>query len=301
MKKTMAAVGIAWLALFTAHESGGQPPAGRPPRPPAGGERTAPPAAPPEAAPVAPGPSLSGRWVRDAARSEDPLEKLGGRAGRGDRRDRRARGGDPEGGPGRPEGRPTGGERGGPPGGTRASEDGERWRWTERERAAQELTIDHVEPRFAVHDAIGRDWELTIGAPEGEVPLAEGEPVRARAEWKPGGRLTIRWFRPYVGSVVIEEYELVAEGSRLLVHVRSEDDDHHPGLAYQRVYNRAAAPVAEPAQSSDPQAQPTVLPAVLPAVLITAPPAEPRTPSEEPAPTSPPPPDSSNLHREERP
>lgn len=136
------------------------------------------------------------------------------------------------------------------------AEDGQRARWIDRERAAEELLIDHVEPRFAVHDAIGRDWELAIGAAEREVPLAEGEPVRAKAEWKPGGRLAIRWFRPYVGSVVIEEYELVAEGKRMVVTVRSEADDRHPGFEYQRVYERVAAdgPLAAP---QPPAATPT--------------------------------------------
>lgn len=224
MKRTALAAGLGVLLLLAAR--------------PAPGQESGPPS------PVVGQPDLSGRWVLDPKRSEDPLEKM--REGSGKRGGHGSMGGPGGGGEGgRGGGRPPEGERG--PGGMGGSgggpDAGQRARMAERERAAMKLTVTHRDGQLAVQDAIGRNWSLTIGDEEREVPLAEGEPVRARAEWGTGGRLAVRWVRPYGGPVIVETYELVAEGERLLVRVRLEGDDGRPGFEFLRVYSREAEPV----------------------------------------------------------
>lgn len=209
-------------------------------------------------------PDLSGHWILDRERSEDPLQKM-----REAGRERRGRGGAPptgEDGERRGGGRGSGDPRGmsgvGGPGG--GSDTGPRAHLVERERAARELVILQRDSQLAVKDGIGREWSLEIGAEEREVPLAEGEPVRARATWEAGGRLVVRWVRPYGGPVVVETHELVADGARLLVKVRYEGDERRPGFEYLRVYGRAPAGyVASPPASSaipTPGSTPTPLP-----------------------------------------
>lgn len=208
-----------------------------------------------------PPPDLSGHWVLDRERSEDPLQKM-----RDAGRERRGRGGGP---PAGEEGERRGGGRGGDPRGMPGaagpeggSDAGPRARLVERERAARDLVITHREPHLAVKDGIGREWSLEIGAEECDVPLAEGEPVRARATWEVGGRLVVRWVRPYSGPVVSETHELVAEGTRLLVKVRYEGEERRPGFEYLRVYGRA--PEAELAAPTTAPVAPTPTPSAAP-------------------------------------
>jgi len=176
-----------------------------------------------EAAP----PDLSGNWELDPDRSDDPREKLRDALRTSQELERRQRG-------------VRGGVRAG---GARGTDDADSQQRRDRLEALAEsvrvVAIEHRDPVLSFRSGLAdSDWALTAytDGREFERPSPSGESVAATAGWERGGRLVVR-YEPLEGLQARETWELVAEGSRILLTTEVIGKSIEP-VRYQRVYDR---------------------------------------------------------------
>ena len=196
---------------------------------------------------------LSGRWVYNRELSDDAREKMregmekgGGGGGRppggGGGGGTGGPGGGGTGGPGGGMGGPGGGGGGGrmgpPPGGMGGDEDPR-----EAMRAimepSEELVIGQTETEIAMDEKFGRTRRLH---PDGKKYKTDNGASEIKASWK-DGKLLVETKRARGGSV-LETWEPVPDGSRLIVNVKMEGG-FGPGLALKRVYDRVEGDAAK--------------------------------------------------------
>jgi len=190
----------------------------------------------PKVAPVTA--DLSGRWVYNRELSDDAREKMrevmekGGGPG----------GGRPPGGPGGggmsgPGGGGMGGSGGGgrmgPPLGGMGGDDDPREAMRAIMEPAEELAIAQTETEIAVEEKFGQTRRLH---PDGKKYKTDNGASEIKTFWK-DGKLLIETKRARGGSVV-ETWELVPDGSRVIVNVKMEGG-FGPGLTLKRIYDRA--------------------------------------------------------------
>ena len=212
--KHHAAVASAALALLAF--------LGSVPRPASAGD-------PPKAAAAV---DLTGRWILNADLTDDAREKMAeameGRGGREGSRPPLGPGGpgmaDPAGGPG---GR---GGPSGPPSGAESGDPAEAMRPIFE--PAEELTISHTGTELVVDEKFSRLRRLHA---DGKKYKTENGLAELKTVWKEG-RLVVETKRARGGGV-IETWELVPDGSRLIVNVKVEGG-FGPGVALKRVYDR---------------------------------------------------------------
>jgi hypothetical protein len=165
---------------------------------------------------------LSGRWVYNRELSDDAREKMReGMEGRG------GHGGGPGGsGPG---GRVPGG--GPPPGGMGGDDDAH-----ESMRAiiepAEELAVAQTATEIAIDEKFGRTRRLHA---DGKKYKTDNGASEIKTSWK-GGKLLVETKRARGGSVV-EAWELVPDGSRIIVNVKMEGG-FGPSVTLKRIYDR---------------------------------------------------------------
>jgi hypothetical protein len=187
---------------------------------------------------------LSGRWLYNRELSDDAREKM---------REGRERGGGPGG--GRPPmgpgggggmGGPGGGGMGGaggggtgggggrmgPPPGT-AGDDDPREAMRAIIEPAEELAIAQAGTEIAVDEKFGRTRRLH---PDGRKYKTDNGTSEIRTSWKEG-RLLVETRRERGGGVV-ETWELVPDGSRIILNVKMEGE-FGSGVALKRIYDRA--------------------------------------------------------------
>jgi hypothetical protein len=195
-----------------------------------------------------PTPDLSGRWVYNVKASDDAREKM-----RDAMQGHGGRGGPGGGGPGM--GGPGGGGMGGPGGGGMGGSGGR--------GAAPPGTGGDDDPREAMRAILEPAEELTIttgpnevlvqekfGAtralhPNGKTYKTDNGASEIKTQWK-HGRLVVEKKNPR-GSKLVETWELVPDGSRILLNITMEGG-FGPTLQLKRVYDRAPAS-AEPAHA----------------------------------------------------
>ncbi len=187
---------------------------------------------------------LSGRWAYNAASSDDAraklregMEKRGPGGGRGMGGPGGGSGG-PGGGMGGPGGGGGGrGAMGGPPGAGAADDQREAMRAILE--PAEELLIAQTEGEIAVDEKFGRMRRLH---PDGRKYKTDNGAAEIKSYWKEG-RLVVET-KGSRGSVV-ETWERVPDGSRLIVNVRLEGG---PGgkLELKRIYELAPAAAEGP-------------------------------------------------------
>jgi hypothetical protein len=196
----------------------------------------------PKAAPVTV--DLSGRWVYNRELSDDAREKMReGREGRGG-----PGGGGPGGGPGGggvggPGGGGMGGRGGGgmggrggrmgpPPGGMGGDDDAR-----ESMRAilepAEEVAIVQAASEIAIDEKFGRTRRLH---PDGKKYKTDNGASELKTFWKEGKLLVETRQSP--GGSVVETWERIPDGSRLIVTVKMEGG-FGPGVTLKRIYDRA--------------------------------------------------------------
>jgi hypothetical protein len=182
---------------------------------------------------------LSGRWLFNKERSDDAREKMREAGGSGG-----FRGGPGGGGMGGPGGGGMGGPGGGGGMGGRgggrtgpppdAGDDNES---REAMRAllepAEELTITATEAEIVIAELYGTTRNLH---PNGKPYKTDNGTAEIKALWKEG-KLVVEKKDPRGGKLV-ETWERVAEGNRILVDVKLEGG-FGPALVLKRVYDRA--------------------------------------------------------------
>ena len=170
-------------------------------------------------------PNLSGRWVYNREASDDARQKMreGMEGGRG-----------PGGGPGGG-GMGRGGTMGPPPGGTGDDDDAR-----ESMRAifepAEELAVAQTGTEVSVDEKFGRTRRLH---PDGKKYKTENGISEIKTTWKEG-KLVVETKRDR-GTGVTETWELVPDGSRIIVNVKMQGG-FGPGVELKRVYDRAKEP-----------------------------------------------------------
>jgi len=187
----------------------------------------------PKAAPVTA--DLSGRWVYNRELSDDAREKMregmekgGGGGGRP------PGGGGGMGGPsGGMGGSGGGGGRMGPPPGGMGGDDDPREAMRAIFEPAEELVIAQTETEIAVEEKFAETRHLH---PDGKKYKTDNGASEIKTSWKEG-HLVIETKRTRGGRVV-ETWERIPDGSRLIVNVKMEGG-FGPGLALKRVYDRA--------------------------------------------------------------
>jgi hypothetical protein len=188
-------------------------------------------------------PDLSGHWVYNRELSDDAREKM---------REGMAKGGGPGG--GRPPGAPGGGGmggpggggmggsggggRGGPPPGGMGGDDDPRQAMRAILEPAEELTIARTATEIALEEKFGETRHLH---PDGKKYKTDNGGSDVKASWKEG-KLVVETKRARGGSVV-ETWELVPDGSRILVNVKMEGG-FGPGVTLKRIYDRAEGAAA---------------------------------------------------------
>jgi hypothetical protein len=183
-------------------------PAGVVPGPPAAKGDEKPKAAPASA-------DLSGRWVFNQELSDDAREKM---------REARERGGGPGG------GRPPTGSGGGGMGG----DDDPREATRAVFEPAEELTVTQDATQIGVEEKFGRTRRLH---PDGKKYKTDNGASEIKSSWKEG-KLVVET-KSLRGGRVLETWERIPDGSRLIVNVKMEGG-FGPGLTLKRVYDRAA-------------------------------------------------------------
>lgn len=180
----------------------------------------------PAAAPVAV--DLSGRWTFNRELSDDAREKM---------REGMERGGGPGG--GRPPGGgggmggPGGGGRMGPPPGGTGGDDDPRQAMRAIMEPAEELTIAQTAAEIALEERFGTTRHLH---PDGKKYKTDNGASEIKTSWKEG-RLIVET-KPARGGRVVETWERIPDGSRLIVNVKMEGG-FGPGLSLKRIYDRA--------------------------------------------------------------
>lgn len=179
---------------------------------------------------------LSGRWVFNRDLSDDAREKMreGMERSGGPGGGRPPGGGGGMGGPGGGGmGGPGGGRGGqtGPPPGT-GGDDDPREALRAVMEPAEELAIAQTGTEIAVDEKFGRTRRLH---PDGRKYKTDNGASETKTSWKEG-RLLVETKRSRGGSVV-ETWELVPGGSRLIVNVKIEGG-FGPGATLKRVYDR---------------------------------------------------------------
>jgi len=169
----------------------------------------------PKAAPVTA--DLSGHWVYNREQSDDAREKMregmekGGGAG----------------------GMSGGGGRMAPPPGGMGGDDDPREAMRAIMEPAEELTIAQTQTEIAVEERFGRTRHLH---PDGKKYKTDNGTSEIRTSWKEG-KLLVETKRARGGSVV-ETWDLVPDGSRIIVNVKMEGG-FGPGVTLKRIYDRA--------------------------------------------------------------
>lgn len=169
---------------------------------------------------------LSGRWAYNASLSDDAREKMrpgrdpGGRPG----------GGGPMGPGGGGMGGHGGGRMGPPPGA-----DGDDARESMRAilEPAEELAIAQTGTEIVIDEKFGRTRRLH---PDGKKYKTDNGASEVKAGWKEG-KLRVETKRARGGGVV-ETWEIVPDGSRLIVGVKIEPG-FAPAVELKRIYDRA--------------------------------------------------------------
>ncbi len=171
------------------------------------------------------GPDFSGSWELNSERSDDPRERV----------EEAMRGwADRPAGAGGPSGRSPRGDEPADP------------RRAVREQvealvtAPRVITITHGEPLLKIESALpDSPFEQTVYTDGRKFPRrgARGEEVEATAQWQRGGRLVVE-FSSASDRRVRETWELVAEGSRVLVTTELAARGLLPAVRVQRVYDR---------------------------------------------------------------
>jgi hypothetical protein len=167
-------------------------------------------------------PDLSGHWVYNRELSDDAREKM---------REGMAKGGGGMGGSG-------GGGRGGPPPGGMGGDDDPRQAMRAILEPAEELTIARTATEIALEEKFGETRHLH---PDGKKYKTDNGGSDVKASWKEG-KLVVETKRARGGSVV-ETWELVPDGSRILVNVKMEGG-FGPGVTLKRIYDRAEGAAA---------------------------------------------------------
>jgi hypothetical protein len=171
---------------------------------------------------------LAGRWVFNRELSDDAREKM---------REAREKGGGPGG--GRPPGGgggmggPGGGGRMGPPPGGMGGDDDSREAMRAIVEPSEELTIAQTETELEVEEKFGAARRLH---PDGKRYKTDNGTSEIKAFWKQG-QLVVETKRARGGRVV-ETWERIPDGSRLIVNVKVEGG-FGPGVSLKRVYDRA--------------------------------------------------------------
>jgi hypothetical protein len=180
---------------------------------------------------------LSGRWVFNRELSDDAREKMreGVARGGGPGGGRPPGGGGGMGGPGGSGGMggPGGGGRMGPPPGGMDGDDDPRESMRAIVEPAEELAIAQTGTEIAVDETFGRTRRLH---PDGRKYKTDNGTSEIKTSWKEG-KLLVETKRARGGSVV-ETWELVRDGSRIIVNVKIAGG-FGPGLSLKRVYDRA--------------------------------------------------------------
>ena len=184
---------------------------------------------------------LSGRWVFNRELSDDAREKM---------REAREKGGGPGGGRppggggmGGPGGGGMGGQGGGgmgggggrmgpPPGGMGGDDPRETMRALLE--PAEELTIVQTAAELAVEEKFGATRRLH---PDGKKYKTDNGASEIKSSWKEG-KLVVET-KSVRGGRVLETWERIPDGSRLIVNVKMEGG-FGPGLLLKRIYDRAA-------------------------------------------------------------
>ena len=157
---------------------------------------------------------LAGRWALNKDLSDDAREKMREGMERGDG----AGGGRPPGGPG---------------GGGMGGDDDPREAMRAILEPAEELTITQTATEIAVEEKFGQTRHLH---PDGKKYKTDNGASEIKALWK-DGKLLVETKRARGGSVV-ETWELVPDGSRVIVNVKMEGG-FGPSVALKRIYDRA--------------------------------------------------------------
>jgi len=172
---------------------------------------------------------LSGRWVYNRELSDDAREKMregmekgGGGGGR-----------PPGGGGGMGGSGGGGGGRMGPPPGGMGGDDDPREAMRAIMEPSEELVIGQTETEIAMDEKFGRTRRLH---PDGKKYKTDNGASEIKASWK-DGKLLVETKRTRGGSV-LETWELVPDGSRLVVNVKMEGG-FGPGVTLKRIYDRA--------------------------------------------------------------
>ncbi len=178
---------------------------------------------------------LAGRWVFNRELSDDAREKMrearekGGGPGGG-----RPPGGGGMGGPGGGGmgGQGGGGGRMGPPPGGMGGDDDPRQAMRALLEPAEELTIVQTEAELAVEEKFGATRRLH---PDGKKYKTDNGASEIKSSWKEG-KLVVET-KGARGGRVLETWERIPDGSRLIVNVKMEGG-FGPGLSLKRVYDR---------------------------------------------------------------
>ena len=185
---------------------------------------------------------LSGRWVFNRELSDDAREKM---------REAREKGGGPGGGRppggggmGGPGGGGMGGQGGGgmsggggrmgPPPGGMGGDDDPREAMRALLEPAEELTIAQTEGELTVEETFGATRRLH---PDGKKYKTDNGASEIKSSWKEG-KLVVET-KSLRGGRVLETWERIPDGSRLIVNVKMEGG-FGPGLTLKRVYDRVA-------------------------------------------------------------
>ena len=144
--------------------------------------------------------------------------------------------GGPGGGMGGPGG---GGGRMGPPPGGMGGDDDPREAMRAVFEPAEELVIEQTETEITVEEKFAETRHLH---PDGKKYKTDNGASEIKASWKEG-QLVIETKRSRGGRVV-ETWERIPDGSRLIVNVKMEGG-FGPGLALKRVYDRAEGDAAK--------------------------------------------------------
>jgi hypothetical protein len=175
---------------------------------------------------------LSGQWTFNHDLSDNPRDKMReadqGRRGPGGRPPMGPGGGG--GGMGGPSG--GGGGRMGPPPGGMGDDDDARESMRAIFEPAEELVIAQTGSEVAIDERFGRMRRLH---PDGKKYKTDNGASELKTSWKEG-KLLVETRRTR-GGRVIETWELVPDGSRLIVNIRIEGG-FGPSVPLKRIYDR---------------------------------------------------------------
>jgi hypothetical protein len=177
---------------------------------------------------------LSGRWFYNRELSDDAREKMREVMEKGGGGGGRPPGGGGMGGSGGGMGGSGGGGgRMGPPPGGMGGDDDRREAMRAIFEPAEELVIAQTETEIAVEKKFAETRHLH---PDGKKYKTDNGASEIKASWK-DGKLLVETKRARGGSV-LETWELVPDGSRLVVNVKMEGG-FGPGVTLKRIYDRA--------------------------------------------------------------